>query len=101
MASLSSSTVVALVQSIPEVHSTGINWTGILPILIAVIGMGIGIATYVDNRQSKRQAKTEDQIKDAVKSLSDVLLERLETKENVARLSERIARMEVKLEKPS
>lgn len=90
--------VNVLAQSVPVVHPTGINWVGILPIIVAIIVGGVGIAGYVDGRQSRRQSITETQIKDAVNNLSNVLLERLETKENVARLSERMARVEVKID---
>lgn len=79
------------------VHTVGVNWAS-----IAVIfgGFGTCVATliyYQERRNSKTDKQnqvTQQEIADAVNHLSDVLMAKLETKETVARISERLARVE-------
>lgn len=71
-------------------HSTGVNW-----ITIGVIaGIVIPIFGAIIAWQQKRANDIRDDIKEAVEHLGEVLVEKLETKENVAKISERLARME-------
>ena len=90
------------------VHTTGINWLGISPILgVIITGMAL-IITFQERRENKRekiqkareiqQERQNQEIKQEIASsvdhLSEVLLAKLETKEAVSRISERLARIE-------
>lgn len=79
------------------VHSTGINWIGISPILAVMIA-GIGVIIAVMNRRDERYQRQNIEIKEEISSsvnhLGEVLSARMETKEAVARISERLARVE-------
>lgn len=92
---------IALVSVIPApsptlapVHTTGVNLDSLIPIIATIVSCCIAVAAYLDSRTRHRQDDMKGEIADAVKQLSDVLLERLETKDNVAALKERISRLE-------
>jgi hypothetical protein len=79
--------VGAIVQ---EVHATGVNWDSVAVILAgfsAVIGLTIAL-------QERRNSQIKSDISISVNHLSDVLQAKLETKETVAAMSERLARLE-------
>jgi hypothetical protein len=82
--------IVHLVASIPTVKGTGVNWElvgtllGGVAAFLAVLGGFIGYVV--------RGVKFE--IKDSVNQLSTILNERLETKQNVAALTVRVAVLE-------
>jgi len=90
------------------VHTTGINIVGVLAILIPIISCLVGIAIFLDQRNTRREAKreqfveqiqreTKDEITSAVTHLSEVLLERLETKEAVNQIRVEIAGMKASI----
>lgn len=90
------------------VHTTGINILGVLAILIPVISCLIGLAVFIDQRNQRRetkreqfveriQAETKDEITTAVNHLSEVLLERLETKESVNQIRVDLAAVKIQL----
>jgi fatty acid desaturase len=60
---------------------------GIGGVLVAFLGVMIAWIEFRTNRNEKR-------IEGAINNLRDVLLAKLESKENVARISERLARLE-------
>lgn len=74
----------------PLVRTTGINWQSlgaILAALVAAVGLIIAI-------QERRNRAITTQITESVNHLAQVLEAKLETKETVAGLSVRVARME-------
>lgn len=79
------------------VRTTGINWESVAAIA-AIMGALIALMTFWITRRDRTQrdlnAQMESSITDAVNHLSDVLMAKLETKETVARISERLARLE-------
>lgn len=76
--------------TIPAVHTTGINWQSIGVILAALVAL----LAFLVGFQEHRNTAVKDQIRASVDHLSEVLTGKLETKEAVSRLSERIARLE-------
>lgn len=79
------------------VHATGINWVGISPIIgsvIAAVAVIITLQTRRENRSEKRNNEIKDEIATSVNNLGELLSARMETKETVARISERLARVE-------
>lgn len=79
------------------VHATGINWVGISPIM-AVIIAGLTLIVTMQNRRDKKHESAnlaiKEEISSSVEHLGEVLSARMETKETVARISERLARLE-------
>lgn len=79
------------------VRTTGVNWESVAAIS-AIMGVLIALMTFWITRRDRTQrdlnAQMESSITDAVNHLSDVLMAKLETKETVARISERLARLE-------
>lgn len=71
-------------------HEFVINWVSISVILAGIGAIG-GLLVAL---QERRNNAIKDQITDSVNHLSDVLLAKLETKEKVAQISERLARLE-------
>jgi len=69
------------------VHTTGINWQS-LGVIIAAVATLIGILTWhISRRDAQHRAqilRQEERITHSVDDLRAVLLEKLETKENVA-----------------
>lgn len=72
------------------VHTTGINWES----LAVIFGGFAAIATLLIGWIDRRQARIRGEITDSVNHLSEVLLAKLETKDAVAKISERLARLE-------
>jgi hypothetical protein len=81
-------------QQITPVHTTGVNWTSVLTIVGGVFGSFLAAVAFLDARQRRRQDDTKNQITEAVTGLSNVLVERLETKENVGQLRVELAHVE-------
>jgi hypothetical protein len=75
------------------VHTSGINWESIGTIL----GGFAAIAAVLVTLGERRQAAIKNEIADSVNHLSEVLQAKLETKDTVNRLSERIARVEANI----
>lgn len=79
------------------VHTSGINWESIGAIT-AVMTAAVAFITWLiarrDNRAEIRSNEIKVQISDSVNHLGEILTARLETKETVARISERLARVE-------
>lgn len=80
-----------------SVHTTGVNWESV-GVIAAVVGVAFSILVWIINRrEAKAQTRNEvikDEIKNSVDNLSVILLAKLETKEKVAQISERLARLE-------
>lgn len=92
-----------------EVHTTGINIESVLAIVIPLAAFFVALAAYLDARQSRRDAKreailtkiqadTKDEITTAVDHLAEVLLERLETKEEVSKIRTDLAVLNQKMQ---
>jgi hypothetical protein len=100
-----------ILEAIKTVKTTGINFDSIsviAGIIIAMSSLIIAYVTYRDRKIEKRQEDHKDELARITQSnaetiareighLSDVLVARLETKENVYKLAERVARIEAKL----
>lgn len=80
-----------------SVHTIGINWESI-GVILGFVTLGFTMLAYWmtrrDAKQEVRNNEIKDEISQSVNHLSDVLLAKLETKEAVARISERLARLE-------
>ena len=70
-----------------------INWSQMLIVLSGVIVAIVAIGGFIDKRMRDRQNDLKNDIREAVNGLSTVLMERLETKENVASIRVEMARM--------
>lgn len=86
------------------VQTTGINWESV-GVIIAALTVIVTIMLYVLSRKDRRQhdssvqlearfSEMQQEFTTAINHLSDVLMAKLETKESVARISERLARLE-------
>lgn len=86
------------------VQTKGINWESV-SVIIAAVAVIVTIMLFVLGRRDRRQHDTSVQLETrfnemqqefttAINHLSDVLMAKLETKESVARISERLARLE-------
>lgn len=79
------------------VHTTGINWESVAAIA-AVVAVIMSVVLWIMSRRDRRQQafnqEVQTDITAAVNHLSDVLMAKLETKETVSRISERLARVE-------
>lgn len=73
------------------------NWVQVLVVLAGLIAAIAALGAWLDQRTKARQAETKNEVREAVDQLSAVLLERLETKENVAELRVQMARMNEQL----
>lgn len=79
------------------VRTTGVNWESVAAItgIVAVI---MTVVLWIFNRRDKRQEEQNNELRHeftrAINNLSDVLLAKLETKEAVAQISVRLARVE-------
>ncbi len=81
-------------------HITAFTWESLSAILVAIGLVGGFVGWYIarkDKRQEERQLQTTKAIADSIDHLSEVLMAKLETKEAVARISERLARVEGKV----
>lgn len=79
------------------VHTSGINWASVGAI-IGGITVVLSIMGWIFARRDKKNEEQNEAIKQeistAIENLSTVLLAKLETKEKVAQISERLARLE-------
>jgi hypothetical protein len=79
------------------VQTTGVNWESV-GVIIAAISVIVTVMLWIFARQDKRREHTAIELRDdmrhALDHLSDVLTAKLETKDTVARISERLARVE-------
>lgn len=79
------------------VHTAGVNWESVGAIA-AVVAVIMTVVLFIMARRDRRQqafnTEVQTDITAAVNHLSDVLMAKLETKETVARISERLARVE-------
>lgn len=99
--------MVALLLT-PQVRTTGVNLEGVLAIVLPVIGTIIAVGGYINSRTARRedrrekflqsiQENTQKEITSAVNHLSEVLLERLETKQAVNELKITIASLQTEV----
>jgi uncharacterized membrane protein len=79
------------------VRTTGINWESVSAIC-AIVAIMLTFVIWIFNRRDVKQQAENQQIRnditESVNHLSEVLLAKLETKETVSRISERLARLE-------
>jgi peptidoglycan hydrolase CwlO-like protein len=75
-----------------------VNWQSIAVLVVSIVACFIAVATYIDKRATSRQETIKNEIQSSVEHLSDVLSERLETKENVSQLKVQIAALQVQVE---
>jgi len=79
------------------VQTTGVNWESVATIT-GLVSVVLTFTLWAFSRQDKRRAQVNRQLRDdmtkSLDHLSDVLLAKLETKDTVARISERLARVE-------
>lgn len=80
-------------DAIQTVKTSGINWPSVLLIAGSIVGCIVALLGFLDIRQRRRQDDIRDEITRAVNHLSDVLLEKLETKDNVNDLKTEVAVM--------
>lgn len=80
--------------AVQTVHTAGINWESIA----AIVGALVASITYLDFRQTRKQNGIRTEIREAVGNLGQVLDARLESKEKVAQLTERVAKVEGELD---
>jgi uncharacterized membrane-anchored protein YhcB (DUF1043 family) len=94
-----------------SVRTTGINWESV-GVIVSLVGVLVGAILWWLTRRDQRlraaadlrdqQQRAENQsikqeIASAVGQLSEVLLAKLETKDTVSRISERLARVEASI----
>ena len=75
---------------VQAVHTTGVNWESVAAVAGTVI-TGVTVTITVLERRSKA---IRSEIRESVDGLREMLSERLETKERVAGLAQRIAVLE-------
>jgi sensor domain CHASE-containing protein len=84
------------------VHTTGVNWESIA-VITGIVTVVFTVFTWItlrrDQKSEARSNAVKNEITTAVNNLSDVLQARLETKEVVGKISERLARVEGVLDK--
>lgn len=89
--------------AVQAVRTTGINWESVVAITGILALMMTGVL-YAFSRRDQRQAVQNDELRQeftaAVNHLSDVLTAKLETKEAVAQISVRLARLEGAASRP-
>ena len=79
------------------VRTVGINWESV-GVIVGLVGVVVTVMLWAMNRRehraetATREARTD--MTNALDHLTEVLLAKLETKETVARISERLARVE-------
>lgn len=101
--------MVNLVLAATEpVQTRGVNLAAVLAIVLPIASVLIALVGYLDVRSSRREARRETaseklqnniktEITDSVNHLSEVLLERLETKEAVSAVRTEVAKMGVEI----
>lgn len=79
------------------VRTTGINWESVAAIA-ALVGVILTVLLWVFGRQDQRRERATNELRNDMTSsldhLAEVLTAKLETKDTVARISERLARVE-------
>lgn len=79
------------------VRTTGINWESVAAIGV-IVGILVTVLLWVFGRQDKRRELATKELRqdmtNSIDHLSEVLTAKLETKDTVARITERIARVE-------
>jgi Flp pilus assembly protein TadB len=84
-------------QASHYVQTTGINWESVGAIA-ALVGVILTVLLWIFTRQDKRRENINKDLRDdmttALNHMADVLTAKLETKDTVARISERLARVE-------
>lgn len=92
-----------------SVTTHGVNWTSVTVIIVPIVACLVGIATYLESKSNRRETRREkftedlqnqmkEEITSAVGHLSDVLLERLETKDAVNQIRVEISSMKQQIE---
>lgn len=79
------------------VHTNGINWQSVGAIIAGITVILTIMGWIFARRDRKNEVQNEaikQEISTAIDNLSTVLLAKLETKEKVAQISERLARLE-------
>lgn len=83
--------------ALQAVRTTGINWESVAAIA-AIVGILLTVLLWVFGRQDKRReaqaAELRGDMTNSLDHLAEVLTAKLETKDTVARISERLARVE-------
>lgn len=86
------------------VHTTGVNWESVTAI-VAIVGIIQGMLFWLFARRDKKREDSAEKVRvliteamqeqtNALNHQTDMLLAKLETKETVAKISERLARVE-------
>lgn len=91
-----------VIAQAPQLASTAVRTTGINWESVAAIGVLVGILVTVllwvfgrqDARRERATAELRQDMTSSIDHLSEVLTAKLETKDTVARITERIARVE-------
>jgi hypothetical protein len=68
------------------VHTTGVNWETV-GVIVSLVSVLMTVIMYMFNRWDKR-------IKTALDAQTDLLMAKLETRETVSKITERLARVE-------
>jgi uncharacterized membrane protein YgaE (UPF0421/DUF939 family) len=79
--------IAHVIAAVQPVHTTGIN----LESVATIVGCVIVVMTFVLSIMERRNRAIRDDIKNSVDHLSEILLAKLETKDNVAKLQADIA----------
>jgi len=74
------------------------SWVQVIVVLSGVIVAVVSLAAWLDSRQRIRQAQTKDEVQTAVKQVSELLTEKLETKDNVTKLRLELAGLTAKVD---
>lgn len=86
-----------VILSSATVHTSGINWESLAAIAGILVIVQSALFWVIARRDKKREDQSEEVkvlIADAINHQTEVLLSKLETKETVAKISERLARVE-------
>ena len=86
------------------VHTTGVNWESVATI-VAIVGVVQGFLFWLFARRDKARDDKADEVRqmiadamhdqaEALNHQTEMLMAKLETKETVSRISERLARVE-------
>jgi hypothetical protein len=71
-----------MILSVQTVHTSGVNWES-LGVIISALVFVFGLVTWRQAQSDRKNERTKNEITVSVDNLRDVLLEKLETKENV------------------
>ena len=86
-----------MLATLTTVRTTGINWESVAAI-VALVSVLMSLMLWLISHRDRKLRQASEEIKveitSAVDHLADVLMAKLETKETVARISERLARLE-------